>query len=224
MARTCKVHNPIDICSEKSINEASNSGGILTEPSDVDRSDFALKISDGQGIKQEGTSRDDDNTTQQWQKDIEVTINTEYGLKDITLTVNKEIADEVESIFKEILENENTKNFIFKKITGKESTWGSYKKNSYIAGYRHSDVTKADGTIVNSWHCYGIAVDINAKHNPHSPAHSKSCPICGGNVEDDNIHIRTVNHPIVQVFYNHGWTWGGVWKTPDYMHFCAKKG
>lgn len=221
MARTCKVHNPIDICSEKSINE----GGILTEPSDVDRSDFALKISDGQGIKQDGTSRDDANTTQKWQKDIQVTINTEDGPKTITLRVNGVIADEVKSIFNEIHESKATKHFIFKKITGTEAAWVSYGINSYVAGYRHSDVTKKDGTKVNSWHCYGIAVDINAKHNPHSPAHSKSCPICGDIEGDDNIHIRTKYHPIVQVFYNHGWFWGGEFTgTPDYMHFCVKKG
>lgn len=223
MGRTCKVHNPIDICSEKSINE----GGILTDPSYVDRSDFALKISDRQGIKREGTSKDDGNTTQQWQTDIDVTINTDDGLKTIKLSVNKAIANEVKSIFEEIRTNNDTKNFIFKKITGDESGWASYQKNPYIAGYRHSDVTKSDGTIVNSWHCYGIAVDINAKHNPHSPAHRKSCPICGEINGDryDNIHIRTKDHPIVQVFYNHGWFWGGAWTgNPDYMHFCAKNG
>lgn len=223
MARTCKVHNPIDICSEKSINSSSNND-VFTSPADVDRSDFALKISDGQGIKQDGTSRDNDNTTQKWQTDIDVTINTDDGLKTIKLSVNKAIANEVKSIFEEIRTNNDTKNFIFKKITGDESGWASYQKNPYIAGYRHSDVTKSDGTIVNSWHCYGIAVDINAKHNPHSPAHSKSCPICGklDGVGDDEIHIRTKDHPIVQVFYKHGWSWGGSFK--DYMHFCVKEG
>ena len=149
---------------------------------------------------------------------------TDDNTKTITLTVNKAIADEVKSIFDEIRTNIDTQKFIFKKITGTESTWQSYKKNPYIAGYRHSDVTKEDGTKVNSWHCYGIAVDINAKHNPHSPAHRKSCPICGKIDGDgnDNIHIRTVKHPIVQVFYNHGWSWGGSFN--DYMHFCVKKG
>lgn len=219
MARTCKVHNPIDICSEKSINE----GGILTEPSYVDRSDFALKISDEQGIKREGTSKDDGNTTQKWQTDIIVRINTEDGIKDITLRVNNAIADEVKSIFNEIHESESTKNFIFKKITGDESTWESYSINPYIAGYRQSIVK---GTGRNSWHCYGVALDINAKHNPHSTAHSKSCPECKGKeVGDDEIHIRTKDHPIVQVFYDHGWFWGGAWTgKPDYMHFCAVNG
>ena len=224
MARTCKVHNPIDVCSETPINGVSNSGDILTNPSNVDRSDFALKISDGQGIKQDGTSRDNGDTTKQWQTDIDVTINTEDGLKTVKLEVNKYISDEIKSIFEEIRTNNDTKNFIFKKITGEESQWGSYQKNPYIAAYRHSDVTKADGTIVNSWHCYGIAVDINANHNPHAPKYAKSCPICGeiDGDEHDNIHIRTKNHPIVQVFYRHGWSWGGSFN--DYMHFCVKKG
>jgi hypothetical protein len=223
MARTCKVHNPIDICSEKSINSSSNND-VFTSPADVDRSDFALKISDGQGIKREGTSKDDGNTTQQWQTDIDVTINTDDGLKTIKLSVNKAIANEVKSIFEEIRTNNDTKHFIFKKITGEESTWQSYDKNSYIAGYRQSIVK---GTGRNSWHCYGVAVDINAKHNPHSSAHSKSCPICGklDGVGDDEIHIRTKDHPIVQVFYKHGWSWGGAWTgKPDYMHFCVVNG
>lgn len=224
MARTCKVHNPIDICGEKSINEVSNSGGILTNPANVDRSDFALKISDDQGIKREGISRDKNNETLQWQDEIDVTINTEDGLKTVKLQVNKYIKDEVKSIFEEIRTNNDTKNFIFKEITGDESTWQSYKKNPYVAGYRHSIV---EGNGRNSWHCYGVAVDINAKHNPHSPEHSKSCPICGELIGDgdDNKHIRTKNHPIVQVFYRHGWFWGGEWTgKPDYMHFCAKNG
>lgn len=221
MARTCKVHNPIDICKEESINSSSNNE-VFTSPADVDRSDLALKISDEEGIIQKGTGRDTSQRTEKWQTEIDVTINTEDGLKTVKLLVNKYISSEIKSIFEEIRTNDDTKNFIFKKVTGEEATWGSYQKNPYISCYRHSDVTKADGTIVNSWHCYGIAIDINANHNPHSPAHSKSCPICGGNVEDDNIHIRTVNHPIVQVFYKHGWSWGGSFK--DYMHFCVKKG
>lgn len=56
-----------------------------------------------------------------------------------------------------------------------------------------------------SYHNYGIACDINPDTNPYTHASSAK---------------HDIPEEYVQAFYNHGWSWGGDWKTvKDYMHF-----
>ena len=56
-----------------------------------------------------------------------------------------------------------------------------------------------------SLHSWGIAVDFDPMKNP-----------CGGH----NSWMRTAaGQKFVQVFEEHGWTWGGRWSFKDDMHF-----
>lgn len=67
--------------------------------------------------------------------------------------------------------------------------------------YRHI-LNRANKPL--SLHSYGIAVDINARENPYGQRES-------------------LLHPeIVKVFEQHGFRWGGYWRTPDPMHFEYK--
>lgn len=208
MARTCKVHNPIDICKEEPINEVSNSGDIYTNPN-ISQTDVHLLISDGRGIIREGVGKDTEKYFETLLETITVKIRTNEGDKEIQIRVNKYLVSEIKNIFKEIYEKTG---FIFTK----QSCNKTYYLNDYICAYRVSNVSGS-----NSSHCYGMALDFNHNHNPQAKGRSNSCEVstCNGKIGDDNLHIRTVKHPVVQIFYKYKWGWGGIWDTPDYMHF-----
>lgn len=92
-----------------------------------------------------------------------------------------------------------------------------------------------------SWHCGGVAIDINPNegcpyfnyrfegHNTE-PAQGASPP--AGNKPgysfripsgyDRTCCIWSYNHPVVQIFQNHGWGWGG--RYGDTMHFSLIDG
>ena len=55
-----------------------------------------------------------------------------------------------------------------------------------------------------STHCWGIALDLNAKTN--------------GLGEKGDMAPE-----IIDIFTRHGWVWGGEWRRPDPMHFQACK-
>lgn len=61
-----------------------------------------------------------------------------------------------------------------------------------------------------SMHAYGLAIDLNAPENPLGVKpgwHEESF---------------TNDHPVVKMFKEEGWIWGGDWKSrPDGMHFQA---
>lgn len=107
---------------------------------------------------------------------------------DKRLTVNKYLADDIKSIFNDIYTN--TDFCIRKDDTGAYN----YRK---IKGYNKL-----------SYHSYGVAIDINWNLNPYLANVSGS---------DDNLRLRTTEHPVVKIFRNYGWGWGGTYE--DHMHF-----
>ncbi|GAT13304.1 M15 family metallopeptidase [Mycolicibacterium thermoresistibile] len=74
-----------------------------------------------------------------------------------------------------------------------------------------------------SWHAYGRAIDINPLLNPYVPAGGAYEPQNAGPYLDrtriDPGLIKD-GDPAVRVFGEHGWQWGGYWRSPvDYQHF-----
>lgn len=81
-----------------------------------------------------------------------------------------------------------------------------------IGGYRGRDGQLGE----SSYHVYGAAVDMNPSQNPHCRE--------GGAVDPrnrcDTDQPYTVPDELVQIFKNHGFSWGGNWRrNKDYMHF-----
>jgi hypothetical protein len=61
------------------------------------------------------------------------------------------------------------------------------------------------GTSVKSMHSWPLAIDINPKNNPY---------------RRDNKLITDIPYEIINIFKNHGFNWGGNYKTiKDTMHF-----
>ena len=79
------------------------------------------------------------------------------------------------------------------------------------------------GTGIWSMHAYGRAIDINPLLNPYIDAAGVLQPKNAGPYLDRSRTDPGVLHagdPIVRVFTDRGWRWGGYWHDPiDYQHF-----
>jgi len=73
------------------------------------------------------------------------------------------------------------------------------------------------GTGRLSRHACGLAIDINPFLNPYCPGGRVSPP---GAVYDPDVPGTLYDgHPVVELFRNLGWRWGGDWSDRDYQHF-----
>jgi hypothetical protein len=67
-------------------------------------------------------------------------------------------------------------------------------------------------------HAYGRAIDINTFLNPYVKGDLVLPP--GAKYEAGRKGTFTQNHPIVRLFNELGWEWGGNWTSlKDYQHF-----
>ncbi|NQU35980.1 MAG: M15 family metallopeptidase [Actinobacteria bacterium] len=80
---------------------------------------------------------------------------------------------------------------------------------------------KIPGSTRWSEHAKGTAIDMNPRRNPHvfsykllpgnARAFVKRRPVQKG--------MLTKRSAVSRVFANHGWTWGGTYRNPDYQHY-----
>ena len=78
-----------------------------------------------------------------------------------------------------------------------------------------------DGTTTWSNHAQGLAIDINPLRNPWVTSRGVFPP------EGEQYSTRPLRDigvinpgdPIIDLFAEIGWTWGGDWNQPDYQHF-----
>jgi hypothetical protein len=79
------------------------------------------------------------------------------------------------------------------------------------------------GSNEPSLHAYGRAIDVNPLLNPFIDSSGHIEPSTAGPYLDRNRTDPGILHdgdPVVRVFTDHGWRWGGDWRTPkDYQHF-----
>jgi len=128
---------------------------------------------------------------------VSVTLNDINGnTRTGSLTVHKELADDVANIFAEIAES-------------------GFPINSV---YCYSWRGMASNSSVLSHHSYGVACDINPKQNYMI----KDGVIISGDYwkpGEDPYSIEE-NGSVVSTFAKYGWIWGGSWSSSkDYMHF-----
>jgi hypothetical protein len=79
------------------------------------------------------------------------------------------------------------------------------------------------GTGSWSYHAYGRAIDVNPRFNPYIDRTGAFQPANAEVYLDRNRidpGLLKDNAPAVRAFTDHGWQWGGYWRTPkDYQHF-----
>jgi hypothetical protein len=136
-----------------------------------------------------------------------------------TLIVHKDIAHEVDAIFRDLYRS----GFQIERISPVEEFKGdddaSMAANNTSA-FNCRDVTGKPGTFSN--HSWGRAIDINPLTNPYVKG-DKISPPEGRKYLDrtqDLPGLIRSNSFIVKRFREAGWTWGGNWSDPkDYQHF-----
>ena len=134
------------------------------------------------------------------------------------VVINKNLASDIKAIFDDIYKTD------YKFNPGQFATYGgrgekplvdvpnapgesgSVSGSPTVLGcYQYRNTKK--GSVSN--HAFAAAVDLNPGYNPWLNH-------MDGN-KDDDLHIRTKHHPVVQAFAKHGWGWGGSYG--DMMHF-----
>jgi len=127
------------------------------------------------------------------------------------IEVHKLVADEVKEIFDEIKES----GFQIEKIEPIEK-YNYSDKDSVIANNSSAYNFRFVGeTSKLSDHAIGLAIDINPFQNPW--VHPSALNLTKYNESLKGTILS--GSKIVEIFNDHGWTWGGIWKNPDYQHF-----
>lgn len=149
--------------------------------------------------------------------------NFEGGISEGELIVAASIAEEVIEIFTELFEIEYPiEKMILIDAYGGDDERSMEDNNSSAFNYRYI----AESTTLSN-HALGLAIDINTLYNPYVYTRSDGStflqPYNAGDYVD-----RTTGNPYyilpddacVNIFKNHGFSWGGDWKTKkDYQHF-----
>jgi len=136
-----------------------------------------------------------------------------------TLIVNKDLADEVLRIFRDLL----TYGFQIERMVPIEEYGGNDDASmaaNNTSAFNCRDATGKPGVFSN--HSWGRAIDINPLTNPYVKG-DKVLPPAGRRYLDRTKAFKgsiLKNSYIVQEFEKAGWTWGGRWPDrQDYQHF-----
>lgn len=138
------------------------------------------------------------------------------------LICNKNVADEVVDIFKELYNSDYQieKIKLIDEYNGNDDA-SMADNNSSCFNYR-----TIDGTDTLSDHSLGLAIDINPLFNPYVRTGMGSRNVLPANGipyadrTSDFPHKITKNDVCYNAFISRGWQWGGEWNSPiDYQHF-----
>ena len=143
------------------------------------------------------------------------------------IIVNRSIANEIQSIFKQLFQAE----YEIESMYLVDNYWTGDSNSTDIASmsanntsaFHYREITSG-GSLSN--HAYGMAIDINPKINPyiHTANGSTICLPANGSIyserEQNNPHFIKEGDTCYSIFISHGFTWGGSWTNPiDYQHF-----
>ena len=143
------------------------------------------------------------------------------------LIVNKDIANDIVSIFKELYQNQ----YQIEKMYLVDKYWTGEGESTDTASIDVNNTSSflyraATGSSKLSKHAYGRAIDINPQQNPYVSYKSGSPKWYHDNANDfidrstGLAHMITHDDICYQIFKKYGFTWGGDWNTiKDYQHF-----
>ncbi len=143
---------------------------------------------------------------------------------DGTLVVHRDIAHDVEMIFKELYEI----HYPIARISPIEKYKGSDFNSIEADNTSAFNCRKATGETKYSKHAYGKAIDINPIENPYifrsgNVSHKASNIYKNRNISSQiSVNEKAMllpNSKAVEIFKRHGWRWGGDWNVKDYQHF-----
>ncbi len=136
------------------------------------------------------------------------------------IIVDKKLADEVLSIFKELYEIE----FPIERMELPCNYNGDDELSMQANNTSSFNDRPVTGGMGLSYHQLGRAIDINPLVNPYVKTSANIVlPATAGKYTDrtlDEPGMIKKNSECVEIFKKYGWTWGGDWKSlKDYQHF-----
>jgi len=136
------------------------------------------------------------------------------------LVVNEDLVDDVRSIFAKLL----SIGYPIEKMRTPEHYPGAEDELSMEDNNTSAfNCRGIPGSADWSQHAYGRAIDIDPLINPSISASGKLEPTTAGKYVDRARTDPGMLHdgdPVVRLFAEHGWAWGGKWRDPkDYQHF-----
>jgi hypothetical protein len=133
--------------------------------------------------------------------------------------VNAALAEEVAQIFREL----HRKKFPIEHMRPVEEYGGSDDRSmeaNNTSAFNCRDMTGQPGKFSN--HSWGRAIDLNPLTNPYVKG-AKVLPEAGRQYLDRSKPYKggiPSGGFVVELFKQHGWSWGGDWKDrQDYQHF-----
>ena len=134
------------------------------------------------------------------------------------MIVNKKLADEVLSIFKELYEIK----FPIERMELVHKYGGSDELSMRANNTSSFNDRPVSGGTGLSYHQLGQAIDINPLVNPYIKK-SVVLPETAHEYTDRTLNAKGMinsDSECVQIFKKYGWTWGGDWTSlKDYQHF-----
>lgn len=139
--------------------------------------------------------------------------------EDGAMIVNKDVAEEVGDIFKELYE----KKYPIQKVNLIDD-YNSVDLKSMMANNTSAFCYRTiEGTDVLSNHSFGRAIDINPLMNPQVLKDGSVYPFKASKYADRNKSEKGMikkGDDCYNAFISRGWEWGGDWNsTKDYQHF-----
>lgn len=143
-------------------------------------------------------------------------------IKDGELICNKQIADDLLEIFSTLYDNAYQIDKIqLIDVYDADDDLSCADDNTACFNYR-----VVAGSTTLSKHALGMAIDINPFYNPYVtyPDGKERISPAGSEIyadrSNDNPHMIREGDLCYQLFIDHGFTWGGEWKSlKDYQHF-----
>ena len=134
------------------------------------------------------------------------------------LIVNKDVAEEVLKIFYELYQNKYPIDKM-KLVEEYDAVDELSMEDNNTSAFNYRIVENSDKL---SWHCFGLAIDINPLYNPYvleNEIYPKNAKEYTNRIKDFKGKI-THNDLAYQVFTKYGWKWGGDFiNSKDYQHF-----
>ncbi len=130
------------------------------------------------------------------------------------LVVYKDLSKEIKEIFERLLKIKFPVRSVIPIVKfGWDDEKSMSANNTSAFNYR-----LIKGTKKLSKHSYGIAIDINPLFNPYVKRNSTEPE--GAEYIPERPGTITRNSPVVKIFSEYGWDWGGNWtRGKDYQHF-----
>ncbi len=147
---------------------------------------------------------------------------TYWGFDDKThigeMIVNKEVAQEILDIFKEVYKEKYPIEKI-KLIDEYNANDEESMENNNTSAFCYRKIANTNKL---SEHSLGVAIDVNPLYNPYIVGEYVS-PVNAGRFVDRDIDEKGVikkGDVLYNAFIKRGWTWGGEWSgKKDYQHF-----